>query len=95
LPARAAGLRAAVHLPIESFLNLDRDSWGVESGLHQRLDCPALEDRMRARHKGVVPILGLFSRNGVARFIPRAGKRALARERTDPWFARQRAPGNS
>jgi len=56
--------RAAVHLPIESLLNLDRDYWGVESGLHQRLDCSAFEDRMRVRHKGAVHILGLFSRGG-------------------------------
>ena len=78
--------RAAVNFPIESFLNLDRDYWGVESGWHQRLDCSAFEDRMRVRHKGVVHILGLFSRIGVALFIPWAGKRALVRERTYPWW---------
>lgn len=78
--------RAASHFPIESFLNLDRDYWGVESGLHQRLDCSAFEDRMRVRHKGVVHILGLFSRIGVALFIPWARQRALVRERTYPWW---------
>jgi len=78
--------RAAVHLPIESLLNLDRDYWGVESGLHQRLDCSAFEDRMRVRHKGAVHILGLFSRVGVALFIPWARQRALVRERTYPWW---------
>lgn len=78
--------RAAVHLPVESFLNLDRDYWGVESGLHQRLDCSAFEDRMRVRHKGVVHILGLFSRVGVALFIPWAKQRAVVRERTYPWW---------
>jgi hypothetical protein len=78
--------RAAVDLPIESFLNLDRDYWGVESGLPQRLDGSAFEDRMRVRHKGVVQILGLFSRLGVARFIPWAGQRARVRERTYPWW---------
>ena len=78
--------RAAVALPVESFLNLDRDYWGVESGLHQRLDCSAMEDRMRVRHKGAVQILGLFSRVGVALFIPWARKQALVRERTYPWW---------
>jgi hypothetical protein len=78
--------RAAFNFPTESFLNLDRDYWGVESGLHQRLDCSAFEDRMRVRHKGVVHILGLFSRIGVALFIRWARKQALVRERTYPWW---------
>ena len=78
--------RAAVDLPIETLLNLDRDYWGVESGLHQRLDCSAFEDRMRVRHKGVVHILGLFSRIGVALFIPWAKQQAVVRERTYPWW---------
>jgi hypothetical protein len=52
--------RSAARLPLEAFLNMDRDYWGVESGLHQRLDCSAFEDRMRVHHKGVVHILGLF-----------------------------------
>jgi len=76
--------RAALKLPLESFLNMDRDYWGVESGLHQRLDCSAFEDRMRVRHKGVVHILGLFSRIGVALFIRWASQRAQVRERTYP-----------
>jgi hypothetical protein len=78
--------RPAADLPIETLLNLDRDYWGVESGLHQRLDCSAFEDRMRVRHKGVVHILGLFSRIGVALFIPWAKKQAVVRERTYPWW---------
>jgi hypothetical protein len=78
--------RAAADLPIESFLNLDREYWGVESGLHQRLDCSAFEDRMRVHHKGVIHILGLFSRIGVALFIPWAQERAVVRERTYPWW---------
>lgn len=71
-------------LPVESFLEMDRNYWGVESGLHQRLDCSAFEDRMRVRHKGAVAILGLFSRLGVALFIQWAGQRNCVRERTYP-----------
>jgi len=78
--------RTAAQLPIESFLHLDRDYWGVESGLHQRLDCSAFEDRMRVRHKGVVHILGLFTRVGVALFIGWARQRTRVRERTYPWW---------
>lgn len=76
--------RAADQLPLESFLNMDRDYWGIENGLHQRLDCSGFEDRLRVRHKGVVHILGLFSRIGVALFIRWAKKQALVRERTYP-----------
>jgi predicted transposase YbfD/YdcC len=50
--------RAARELSPEAFLNTDRDDWGVENGLHQRLDCSGFEDRLRVRHKGAVHILG-------------------------------------
>jgi hypothetical protein len=73
-------------LPAEQFLNLDRDYWGVESGLHQRLDCSGFEDRVRVRHKGALHILGLFSRVGVALFIRWAQKQPVVRERTYPWW---------
>lgn len=79
-----ASSRDAGQLSPESFLNLDRDYWGVESGLHQRLDCSGFEDRLRVRHKGAVHILGLFSRVGVALFVCWAKKQRLVRERTYP-----------
>jgi hypothetical protein len=78
--------RPAEALPPEPFLNLDRDYWGVESGLHQRLDCSGFEDRVRVRHKGALHILGLFSRVGVALFIRWAQKQRVVRERTYPWW---------
>jgi hypothetical protein len=76
--------REVGQLSAESFLNLDRDYWGVESGLHQRLDCSGFEDRLRVRHKVAVHILGLFSRVGVALFVCWAQKQRLVRERTYP-----------
>jgi hypothetical protein len=76
--------RAAAKLPPEEFLHTDRDYWGVESGLHQRLDCSGFEDRLRVRHKGVVHILGLFARVGVALFVRWAQTQPLVRERTYP-----------
>ena len=71
-------------MSVEQFLNVDRDYWGVESGLHQRLDCSGFEDRLRVRHKGALHILGLFSRVGVALFIRWAEKHPLVREKTYP-----------
>jgi len=78
--------RPAEALPTEQVLNLDRDYWGIESGLHQRLDCSGFEDRVRVRHKGALHIIGLFSRVGVALFIRWAQKQRVVRERTYPWW---------
>lgn len=76
--------RAASRLSTEEFLNQDRNYWGIENGLHQRLDCSGLEDRLRVRHKGVIHILGLFSRVGVALFVRWAQQQRLVRDRTYP-----------
>jgi hypothetical protein len=76
--------RPAERLPTEAFLHTDRNYWGVESGLHQRLDCSGFEDRIRVRHKGALHILGLSSRIGVALFIRWAPQQPLVRERTYP-----------
>jgi len=76
--------RVADQLSPQGFLDLDRNYWGVESGLHQRLDCSGFEDRLRVRHKGAVHILGLFSRVSVAFFIRWAKAQPLVRERTYP-----------
>lgn len=78
--------RAADQLDAEAFLNTDRKYWGVESGLHQRLDCSGFEDRVRIRHKGALHIAGLFSRVGVALFVRWAQGQAVVRERTYPWW---------
>lgn len=76
--------RVAAELSPEEFLSKDRAYWGVESGLHQRLDCSGFEDRLRVRHKGAVHILGLFARVGVALFVRWAQHQRLVRERTFP-----------
>jgi hypothetical protein len=76
--------RAVSQLSPEGFLNTDRQYWGVENGLHQRLDCSGFEDRLRVRHKGAVHILGLFARVGVALYVHWAKQQRLVRERTFP-----------
>ena len=76
--------RAAGKLSLEGFLNTDRQYWGVESGLHQRLDCSGFEDRVRVRHKGAVHILELFARVGVALFVCWATNQRRVRDRTYP-----------
>lgn len=76
--------RAAPGFDAEQFLNMDRAYWGIESGLHQRLDCSGFEDRLRVRHKGVIHLLGLFSRIGVALFVRWAKQQRRVRDRTYP-----------
>ena len=74
----------AERLPVEAFLHTDRNYWGVESGLHQRLDCSGFEDRIRVQHKGALHILGLASRIGVALFVRWAQQQSRVRDRTYP-----------
>ena len=76
--------RAAGQFSIEEFLNMDREYWGVESGLHQRLDCSGFEDRLRVRHRGALHIVGLFSRVGVALFVQWTTQQSRVRDRTFP-----------
>ena len=40
---------SAAQLDAEQMLHLDRDYWGIESGLHQRLDVTAQQDKSRVR----------------------------------------------
>jgi predicted transposase YbfD/YdcC len=49
-------------LNAEQMLRLDRDYWGIESGLHQRLDVSAHEDKSRLRTPKAAFNLCLFRR---------------------------------
>jgi hypothetical protein len=86
--------RPADQLDPEALLRCKREYWGVESGLHQRLDCSGWEDRLRVRHKGVIHILGLFARVGVALFVRWRTTQSAVRTRTFPhwrdWHASHR-----
>ena len=76
--------RPASQLAPTAFLQFKREYWGVENGLHQRLDCSALEDRLRVRHKGAIHLLGLLARVGVALFVRWLRAQPLVRARTFP-----------
>ena len=49
-------------LNAEQMLRLDRDYWGIESGMHQRLDVSGLEDKSRVRTPRAAFNLCLFRR---------------------------------
>jgi len=73
--------REPARLTAQQWEQLQRNYWGVEAGLHQRLDVSADEDRSRVRHRNAAWILAMFRRLGVSLFMHwrgRAPKRAKA-----------------
>src|SRR5258708_55257 len=76
-------------LGAEDFLSANRQYWGIENGAHQRLDCSALEDRLRVRETNAVAVLGLFHRMSLRLFKAWAKTQSSQRNRTYPtWQAR-------
>ena len=49
-------------LDAQHWLHANRQSWGIESGLHQRLDVSFNDDRCRVRSPNSLWILGMFRR---------------------------------
>lgn len=84
--------RTADQMGAEAFLGNNRQYWGIENGTHQRLDCSALEDRLRIHDPNAVEILGFFHRVSINWFMAWADKQASARDRTYPtWQADHQA----
>jgi len=61
-------LTSRENLDAASWLKLQRQYWGIENGLHQRLDISAQEDRSRVRNRNACWILGMFRRLAVSFF---------------------------
>lgn len=49
-------------LDAEAWLKFNRSSWGIESGLHQRLDISHLDDLSRVRKPCSMLFMGMFRR---------------------------------
>jgi hypothetical protein len=54
--------RSAVEMDAEQMLKADRRYWGIETGLHLRLDVIAGEDRSRVRKPNAVMNLAVIRR---------------------------------
>ena len=54
--------RAPETLNALDWLKLNRASWGIESGLHQRLDVSHLDDLSRVRKPSSMLFMGMFRR---------------------------------
>jgi predicted transposase YbfD/YdcC len=60
--------RAPERLDAKQWLEADRKYWGVEGGLHQRLDASLREDDCRVRNRNGVWVLGMFRRLAISLF---------------------------
>ena len=60
-------------LDATSWLRLNRDHWGIESGLHQRLDISHNDDRCRVRNDNAMLVLGMMLRLSNSLFIQWSG----------------------
>ena len=52
----------AERLDASRWLSLNRQGWGIESGLHQRLDISYNDDRCRVQSNNGILVLGMFRR---------------------------------
>ena len=78
--------REPARLSAQQWEQLQRNYWGVEAGLHQRLDVSAHEDRSRVRHRNAVWILAMFRRLGVSLFMHWRGQAPKRTKATLPDF---------
>jgi hypothetical protein len=78
--------REATRLTAAQWEAFQRAYWGVESGLHQRLDVSADEDRSRVRHRNAAWILAMFRRVGVSLFMHWRGQDPKRAKATLPDF---------
>lgn len=65
-------------LNAQTWLHLNRQGWGIESGLHQRLDVSYNDDRCRVKSDKGMLILGMYRRLANSLFME--------------WRQRQRRP---
>ena len=56
-------------LDARQWLQANRQAWGIENGLHQRLDTSLNDDRCRVRGTNALWVLGMFRRLVVSLFM--------------------------
>lgn len=56
-------------LDAAAWLQRNRQAWGIENGLHHRLDVSRNDDRCRVRHRPALWVLGMFRRLANSLFI--------------------------
>lgn len=66
--------RPVAQMSAEQMLRQDRKYWGIETGLHLRLDVIAGEDRSRVRHRNAVMNLAVIRRAVVSLAVDWIGR---------------------
>ena len=67
-------------------LELARQYWSIENGLHYRLDMSAAEDRCRVRHPVAATVLGILRRAVQGEYRDWARRQCRVRQSTCPAF---------
>jgi predicted transposase YbfD/YdcC len=89
--------RSPERLNATQWLAATREYWGIESGLHQRLDASTNEDHCRVRNRNAIWVLGQFRRLAVSLFAewrsrdPKRKKASMTDFQSD-WGAEHAAP---
>jgi hypothetical protein len=77
----------AERLHAVDWLNLNRGAWGIESGLHARLDLSRRDDQCRLRSVNAVAIHGHFTRLANSLFMEWRGHQRHPHHKTTTDFA--------
>jgi hypothetical protein len=77
----------AERLQAVDWLNLNRGAWGIESGLHARLDLSRRDDQCRLRSANAVWVHGLFTRIANSLFLEWRGHQRKPHHKTTTDFA--------
>ncbi len=68
------------------WLRDNRAAWGIESGLHQRLDVSHLEDQCRVRQPKSMRVMGMFRRWSNSLFLHWRSRQTKSRHKTTTDF---------
>lgn len=68
------------------WLHHNRAAWGIESGLHQRLDVSHLEDQCRVRQPKSMRVMGMFRRLSNSLFMHWRSRQTKPRHKTTTDF---------
>jgi hypothetical protein len=73
-------------LNAQQWLLANRQSWGIENGLHQRLDVSLNDDRCRVRNANGLWVLGMFRRLANSLFMQWRSQQPKAKYQTTTDF---------
>lgn len=73
-------------LDAKDWLAANRQAWGIENGLHQRLDVSLNDDRCRVRNANGLWVLGMFRRLANSLFMEWRGRQPKGKHKTTTDF---------